>query len=213
MGSGHVLGRRPDLEATRGSRHVVLLDPRGWSDFLQDLQSVTVGEGQDLPGLVVSSGTAVWSANVGADERCFYARRSPRNRVFEDAFLFPVYSPKRTWGVLEYLTSREEGLDEELRQTMTVLGYQNRTVSRAPRTRGGAPSCLGAGGCCQAKPREPVRAYYGGDSDGPQAGDALRALERRQPTARRWAADGGQDGSAGAARVGGRRSHGGRTAG
>ena len=40
------------------------------------------------------------------------------------AVLFPVYSPQRTWGVLEYLTSREEELDEELRQTMTVLGYQ-----------------------------------------------------------------------------------------
>jgi PAS domain S-box-containing protein len=91
--------------------------------FLAGCRSLTFGEGEGLPGTVLASGTAVWSRDVGADMRYLRARLAAEQGL-RSALLFPVYSPKRTWGVLEYLTSREEELDEELRQTMSVLGYQ-----------------------------------------------------------------------------------------
>jgi PAS domain S-box-containing protein len=95
----------------------------GAEEFLARSRSMNFGEGEGLPGRVLASETAVRSHNIGSDDRDLRARLAWEVGL-RSALLFPVYSPNRTWGVLEYLTSREEELDEELRQTMTVVGYQ-----------------------------------------------------------------------------------------
>jgi PAS domain S-box-containing protein len=91
--------------------------------FVAGSRILTFGDGEGLPGRVLASGQVAWSRNIGSDTRYLRARLTAQHGL-RSAILFPVYSPGRTWGVLEYLSGREEELDEDLRRTMTILGYQ-----------------------------------------------------------------------------------------
>jgi len=102
----------------------------GWSSgsgdaerFLAGSRSMAFSRGDGLPGAVWASGQAEFSQDVRSDPRYLRSRLAHENGL-RSALAFPVSSPGRTWGVLEYLSAGEEALDVELRQTMTVLGFQ-----------------------------------------------------------------------------------------
>lgn len=91
--------------------------------FLAGSAALTFARGDPMPGAVVAANEAVWSRDLANDPR--YARsRLAQELGFRSALLFPVYCAQRTWGVLEYVSMREEELDEDLRRTMTALGFQ-----------------------------------------------------------------------------------------
>jgi PAS domain S-box-containing protein len=95
----------------------------GADGFLAACRSMTFGPGEGLPGTVLASGRAEWSRDVRSDRRYLRSQIAIEHGL-RSALVFPVYTPDRTWGVLEYLSKNEEGVDDELRQTMTVLGFQ-----------------------------------------------------------------------------------------
>jgi PAS domain S-box-containing protein len=91
--------------------------------FLESCMPLTFGPGEALPGTVLSSGEAEWSRELATDPR--YGRAPLATALgLRSALLFPVLCANRTWGVLEYVSSHVEELDEELRQTMKALGFQ-----------------------------------------------------------------------------------------
>jgi PAS domain S-box-containing protein len=91
--------------------------------FLARSRTMTFGPGDPLPGAALTSNEAVWSRDLRTDVRA-QRRTLAAELGLRSALLFPVYCANRTWGVLEYVSSREEQLDEELRQTMKALGFQ-----------------------------------------------------------------------------------------
>jgi PAS domain S-box-containing protein len=91
--------------------------------FVTACRSLTFAPGEGLPGMVFQSGQADWSRNVRTDPRYLRGRLALAHGLCS-ALAFPVYTRDRTWGVLEYLSKTEEAVDDELRQTMTVLGFQ-----------------------------------------------------------------------------------------
>jgi len=99
----------------------------GAEGFVAGSRSMTFAPAEGLPGRVLASGRAEWNRDARTDAR--YRRRwLALKHELRTALAFPVYSPDRApdriWGVIEYLSRNEEALDEELRQTMTVLGFQ-----------------------------------------------------------------------------------------
>jgi PAS domain S-box-containing protein len=91
--------------------------------FLAASRSLTFARGEGLPGAVLASGRAQGSHDLAADSRCRQADGAVDGDL-RSAFLFPIDSPRRVWGVFEYMSRRDEVVDEEMRQTLTVLGRQ-----------------------------------------------------------------------------------------
>jgi PAS domain S-box-containing protein len=83
----------------------------------------TFGSGEGLPGRVLATGESMWSRDVATDPR-FAGTAAVTTLGLRSALLFPVSCAERRWGVLEYLSRRDEPLDEELYQTMRALGFQ-----------------------------------------------------------------------------------------
>ncbi|HET6283513.1 MAG TPA: PAS domain S-box protein [Polyangia bacterium] len=98
-------------------------EDEGARQFLDGCRSYTFAPGEGLPGLVFSSGQPMWSRDVRSDGRYLRAPLASRHGL-RSALLFPVTCSNRTWGVLEYLSSRTNEPDLELSQTMAALGFQ-----------------------------------------------------------------------------------------
>jgi PAS domain S-box-containing protein len=90
--------------------------------FLEESRASSFGDGEGSPGEVLATGLAIGSGQLERDRR--YRPPLGSRAALRSAFLSPVSSPRRTWGVLEFVSEREEEADDELRQTMTVLSYQ-----------------------------------------------------------------------------------------
>jgi PAS domain S-box-containing protein len=95
----------------------------GADEVLALCRDRTFGSGEGLPGQVLASGESMWSRDMGADPR-FTGTTAVATLGLRSALLFPVYCAERSWGVLEYLSRRDEALDDELYQTMKALGFQ-----------------------------------------------------------------------------------------
>jgi PAS domain S-box-containing protein len=97
--------------------------PETQATFLAGCSELTFAAGEGLPGKVLETAKPLWSKDVRTDDRYVRARMAKEHGV-RSALLFPVYGARRTWGVLEYLSAREEEPDEELLQSMAALGFQ-----------------------------------------------------------------------------------------
>jgi PAS domain S-box-containing protein len=93
-------------------------------EFVAVSRGRTFGAGEGLPGLALASGESMWSRDVRRDPRFDGA---PIGTVpgLRSALLVPVQGCReRPWGVLEYLSRRDEEPDDELYQTMKAVAFQ-----------------------------------------------------------------------------------------
>jgi PAS domain S-box-containing protein len=92
-------------------------------EFLAVSERLTLVAGEGLPGRVLSTREPTWivdAPNDGNFPRAHAARRSG----LRAAFGFPLQSPRGIVGVMEFFSRELRELDEQLLETMRMLGSQ-----------------------------------------------------------------------------------------
>jgi len=97
-----------------------LADPDRLHDFRTETENLEFTAGQDLPGLIMTSGRPEWLRN--AIDNVEYRRFSSANHNICAGFGIPVLANKVVTGVLEFYTDQQTGQDPSLLDLMLHVG-------------------------------------------------------------------------------------------
>jgi PAS domain S-box-containing protein len=96
---------------------------RGAPEFEALSEQLALEPGEGLPGRVLSTGEPTWIVDAPADGN-FPRAHAARRSGLHAAFGFPLRSPRGIVGVMEFFSRERREPDDQLLETMGVLGSQ-----------------------------------------------------------------------------------------
>jgi PAS domain S-box-containing protein len=93
------------------------------AEFHELTSRITLAPGEGLPGRVLASGEAAWLVDAPVEAN-FPRADAARRSDLHAAFGFPLQSPRGIVGVMEFLSREPREPDEQVLETMRMLGSQ-----------------------------------------------------------------------------------------
>ena len=98
-------------------------EPERFDAFRRATDAASLPPGVGMPGRVVASAAPVWVADVGIDPNFPRAEAARQCRILS-AFAAPLVVGQNVTGVLEFFTTRQTAVDEQLLEVITQVGKQ-----------------------------------------------------------------------------------------
>jgi len=101
-----------------------------FNEFKEQSEKITFEPGEGVPGKALKTMNPIWVSNVMSYPEFTRIKGAVRDEL-KSTLAIPVAAGKKIYGVLEFFSSGEERMDEQLITTMSTLGSQlGRVVER-----------------------------------------------------------------------------------